>query len=113
MWGADQGGKVVVETVADGGNGKAADVQVGDIVRGTTARSKAIFTPFSSQKNTLMASMQHTRLPSVECPSVPLCSSMPASLSGNHQALSCLWQGVWCGALWLWLAVISVGRLYA
>ena len=35
-----------METVADRGNGKAADVQVGDIVRGTTARSKVVPTPF-------------------------------------------------------------------
>lgn len=40
---AEQGGKIIVETVADGGNGKAADIEVGDIVRATTARSKASY----------------------------------------------------------------------
>ena len=37
---AEQGGKVVVEALAEGSNGGSAGVQIGDIVRGTTARSK-------------------------------------------------------------------------
>lgn len=38
----DEDGKVVVDTVADGGNGAFAEVKVGDIVRGSTARSKNV-----------------------------------------------------------------------
>ena len=43
--GAEQDGKVVVEKLADGGNAMMADVQIGDIVRGTTARSKVSSSP--------------------------------------------------------------------
>ena len=52
---AEQNKKIIVEEVADGSAGQNANVKVGDILRGTTARSKARRLPSPSRRETANA----------------------------------------------------------